>query len=93
MTTSNPQTLGTANGSPVIAELGGGLGANESLVRVNLTADYTMLDPGGFPERPPAGNASYVNKGIPRTITSGTTVSFLKPEAAALVAAGAAVYA
>lgn len=90
---SNPQKLGTVNGSPVIAELGGGLCANENLVRVTLTADYTMLDPGGFPERPPAGTSSYINKGLPRTLTSGTTVSFLKPEAAALVAAGAAVYA
>jgi hypothetical protein len=89
---SNPQKLGTVNGSPIIADIGY-LAANEDLARVTLTANYTILDPGGFPERPPAGNGSYVNKGIPRTIAAGTTVSFLKPEAAALVAAGAATYA
>jgi hypothetical protein len=88
---SNPQRLGTVNGTPLVADVAY-LAANEPLVRVTLSVDYVMTDPGGYPERPPAGNASHVNKGLPRTIPAGTVESFLKPEAAALVAAGAAAY-
>lgn len=89
MTVSNPQTLGTVNGTPIVAELGGGLGT-DVLVRVTLSANYVMVAPPGFPSRPPAGTSTPF---FPHTVLSGATVSFLKPEAAALVAAGAAVYA
>ncbi len=90
MTWSNPQTLGSVNGTPIIADIGPGLGT-DVLARVTLSADYVMVRPPGFPTRPPAGGD--VGKRPFPTIPSGTTCQFLKPEAAALVAAGAAIYA
>lgn len=89
MTQSNPQTLGTVNGIPIVAEFGGGL-SPEGLARVTLSANYVMANLPGYPVRPPAdGEAS---KRLWPTVPSGTTCNFLKPEAAALVAAGAASY-
>jgi hypothetical protein len=90
MTTSNPQTLGAVNGTPIVADLGLGLGT-DVLARVTLSADYVMTNPPGFPLRPPAD--SEISKRLFPTVPNGTTCKFLKPEAAALVAAGAAVYA
>jgi hypothetical protein len=90
MTTSNPQTLGTVNGTPIVADLGLGLGT-DVLARVTLSADYIMVSPPGFPVRPPADGE--VSKRLWPIVPNGTTCKFLKPEAAALVAAGAAVYA
>ncbi|WP_371423286.1 hypothetical protein [Tardiphaga sp.] len=90
MSTSNPQQLGTVNGVPIVAELGGGL-SPEGLARVTLSANYVMANPPGYPTRPPA-DGEYSKRLWP-TVPSGTTCNFLKPEAAALVAAGAAIYA
>jgi hypothetical protein len=90
MTWSNPQTLGSVNGTPIIADIGGGLGS-DVLARVTLSADYIMVRPPGFPVRPPSDGE--VSKRLFPTVPNGTTCKFLKPEAAALVAAGAAVYA
>jgi len=87
VTSSNPQTLGTVNGSPVVAELGGGLSPNE-LVTVTIGANaYVMNALPGYPQRPPAGAAAGPST-PPWTISSGATVQFLKPEADALIAAG-----
>ena len=59
-------------------------------VRVTLMADYALDCPAGFPARPGFTGAMPVSN-YPHTIPSGTTLSLLKCEAAALVAAGAAV--
>lgn len=90
MTISNPQRVGNVGGTPIVAELGGGL-SPDRLATVTLSADYTMEKIPGFPSRPPAGGAT--PKALPKVIASGSTVQFLVPEAAALVAAGAATYA
>lgn len=90
MTTRNPQTLGTVNGTPIVADLGGGLGSS-ALVGVTLSATYVMSNLPGFPIRPPADGE--VSKRHFPSVPSGTTCKFLKPEADALVAAGAATYA
>lgn len=89
MTWSNPQTLGTVGATPIIAELGGGL-SPAGTVRVTLSADYTLANLPGYPTRLSPGRSP---EGLPRTIVSGTTIELLKPEAAALVVAGAASYA
>ncbi len=92
MTTSNPQRVGNVAGTPIIAELGGALitGNPSDVVAVTLTADYTMENPPGYPSRPPPGTATPF---YPRTLSSGETHSFFRPEAKALVDAGAATYA
>jgi hypothetical protein len=90
VTQSNPQTLGTVNGVPIVAELGGGLGP-EGLARVTLSATYIMANLPGYPTRPPADGET--SKRLWPNVPSGTTCNFLKSEAAALVAAGAATYA
>ena len=60
-------------------------------VRVTLSTDYAMVDPPGFPSRPQfTGSAT---PQYPHTIPSGSTISVLQCEAAALVAVGAASYA
>jgi hypothetical protein len=86
---NNPQTVGMVGATPIVAQLGNGLG---SVITVTLTADYTLLSPPEFPERPPLGNASYVNKGLPRTIANGSTAQFFKAESDALIDAGFATY-
>jgi hypothetical protein len=82
MTTSNPQTLGAVNGTPIVADLGLGLGT-DVLVSVTLSANYVMANLPGFPVRPPS-NGEVRSRLFP-TVPSGTTCKFLKPEAAALV--------
>jgi hypothetical protein len=48
---SNPQTLGTFAGEPIVADLGEGLG-RDALVTVRLTKDYaTHHPPPGYPFR------------------------------------------
>ncbi|ERR1700733_686484 len=82
---SNPITVGTYGGTPVVAQLGDGLYPDRT-VSMTLNANYILAFPPGYPARPPAGNPpAYANN----TILSGTTVSFLKPEADALIALGA----
>lgn len=84
---SSPVIVGTWSGGNIIADLGGGLYPATPPVSVVLSADYTMLAPPGFPARPPAGAAV---RFYPHTLLNGTTQQFLKPEADALIAAGAA---
>lgn len=62
-------------------------------VKVHLTSNYTILSGAGIPSRPGFTGASAGNLDYPRVIPSGTTVSFLKGEADALVTAGAGTYA
>ena len=86
--------VGTINGdtTAIIIDLGNGIrGAPETAVPVILSTNYTMIDPRGYPARPSfTGDAT---PQYPQTIASGTTITLLQPEAAALVAAGAATYA
>ena len=85
---NNPQTVGMVGTTPVIAQLGNGLG---NVITVLMLADY-VLTGDDFPERPPAGTASYLNKGLPRTVPAGTTAQFFKAESDALIDAGFASY-
>ena len=89
MTSSNPQMVGAVGGAAIVAELGNGFGT-AGTVRVTLTSDYVMVCPPGYPERETPGSGAGA---FPHAITAGTTANFQKPEADALVAAGAAVYA
>jgi hypothetical protein len=62
-------------------------------VRVLLSAAYAITRPPGYPSRPSMTGVAAVNLDTARTIPSGTTIALLKPEADALVAAGAGTYA
>ena len=62
-------------------------------VAITLTADYSMLDPPGYPFRASFTGASADNLQYPRTVWSGTTLKVLACEATALVNAGAATLA
>jgi len=81
----DPQmTIGTAGGSTAIrVNVGAGINPVKQ-VSVTLSSDYVLVG-GAFP-RP-------VSTPAHGTISNGTTALFLEPEAAALVAAGAAAYA
>lgn len=81
MAWSNPQLVGAVEGDDLIADLGDGLGP-DALVTVTLTKPYTPHHPPGYPIRP--------QHDVP--IAAGSTIALIKPEAAALVAAGAANY-
>jgi hypothetical protein len=62
-------------------------------VKVLLSADYTTaVRQPGEPTRPGMTGAAAASLDFPRTIASGTTLSLLKAEADALVAAGKATY-
>ena len=58
-------------------------------VRITLTTDYAQLCPPGWPARPGQTGVDTADLSYPRTLPSGTTMAFLKPEADAIVAAGA----
>jgi hypothetical protein len=62
-------------------------------VRVLLTQPYAITRPPGYPSRPSMTGVSAANLDTARTIPSGSTIALLKPEADALVAAGAGTYA
>lgn len=78
--------------TPIVVDLGNGvMGADAAIVNVTLSQDYAMIDPPGYPFRPAFTGAATPQ--FPQTIASGTTLALLKPEADALVTAGAAGYA
>lgn len=86
--------VGTINGgaTAIVADISGGVqGDPETAVAVTLSTDYQMLDPPGYPFRPSFTGAAIPQ--YPHTVPSGTTITVLQPEAAALVAASAASYA
>lgn len=89
MTASNLQTLGIVGSTPIVADIGAGVGS-AGAVSVVLTSDYAMLGPAGYPSRPSFTGAATPQ--YPHTISSGATLSVLAPEALALVDAGAANY-
>ena len=82
MSWSNPQVVGKVAGREIVAELGDGLG-HDVLVTVLLTQDYEPHHPPGYPFR--------TARGVP-LVPAGVVLELVKPEAAALVAAGAATY-
>ena len=82
MSWSNPQIVGKVAGQEIVAELGDGLG-HDVLVTVLLTQDYEPHHPPGYPFR--------IARGVP-LVPAGVVLDLVKPEAAALVAAGAATY-
>ncbi|MFV3129268.1 hypothetical protein [Niveispirillum sp. KHB5.9] len=77
--------VGVAGGQPVIVKMGPLV--SDVPATVLLSADYTLWNPPGYPQR-----FSYTGAAIrqPGTVTAGTTIKVIKAEAAALVAAGAA---
>ena len=81
-------TVGTINAgvTPIQADVRS-LGSDVA-VNVTLSADYSMLNPPGFPFRPCFVGTATPN--YPHLIPSGTSLALLKCEADALVAAGAA---
>jgi hypothetical protein len=81
--------VGSVGGTPIEIDVRD-LGA-DVVAAVQLSADYAMLTPPGYPFRPHFTGTDTPQ--YPHVIASGTTVRLLKPEAAALVAAGAATYA
>ncbi len=62
-------------------------------VKVLLSADYAQESPPGWPSRPGETGTDAKNLDYPRTLPSGTTMAFLKPEADAIVQAGGGTYA
>lgn len=61
-------------------------------VRVQLSGNYARVHPPGVPSPPAMTGAAVANLDYPKTIPSGSVLSFLKHEADALVAAGVASY-
>jgi hypothetical protein len=79
-------TVGICNGSNVNADLSN-VGSAVA-VSITLTADYTMLQPPGFPFRPSFTGASTPQ--YPHTVAAGTSLLLLACETSALVDAGGA---
>lgn len=86
-------TVGTINGGATPIQADVKFLEPAGAVRATLTADYAQLCPPGWPARPGQTGVDAIDLSYPRTIPSGTTMAFLKPEADALVNAGAANYA
>ena len=89
----NPRLIqhGTAGGTSINVDLT--RLESSAPVKVHLTASYTLLSGMGVPARPGFTGASFANLDYPRTIPSGATLTLLKGEADALVAASKATYA
>jgi len=89
MSWSNPQKVGTYGDSDtdLIVDLGPGL-YHPELIGVTLTQTYSPIKPPGYPTRHSPGKIYMPGM----TVQPGATMWLLKPEADALVAAGAADY-
>jgi hypothetical protein len=83
---ANPKLVrvGTVGETPILADLSAGLGPTAT---VQLTADYVTEKPAGYLNWPSAQPGTRVG-----TFASGSTIIMFKPEADALVTAGAATY-
>ncbi len=89
----NLVTVGSINSGATLIQIdvANGIGSDVP-VKVLLSADYLLaaVRPPGMPTRPSMTGATTANLDAPgRTISSGSTISVLKCEATALVAAGA----
>jgi len=92
MTETRLLRLGSINGGTAIQANVAYLGGDRAPVAVTLSTDYTLENPGaGWPVRPFLTGAP--QPAFPYTVTSGSTITLLQCEAAALVGAGAATYA
>jgi hypothetical protein len=85
-----PVTLGAANAQTIVANVA----PNDlmaPLQSITLSHDYARNAPSGWPCTP-AGASSAAQQLFPNptTIVSGTSITVTAPEAAALIAAGAA---
>jgi len=93
--TESPRQVqtGTVGATPILVDVTS-LGSAVA-VSVQLTSNYVLANPRppGFPFRPSMTGADTPHVDYPRTLTNGTVVSFLKCEADALIAAGAATLA
>jgi hypothetical protein len=88
--TNLPVALGAANAQTIVANVA----PNDLMAplrTVTLSADYSRNAPPGWPCTP-AGASSSAQQlfGNPTTILSATSITVTAPEAAALIAAGAA---
>lgn len=91
-------TVGTINGGATEIQADVATLGSDAAVAVTLSTDYWMAQPPGFPSRPgftgapfPVRLARYdLSAQFPQTVPSGATILVLQPEAAALIAAGAA---
>jgi hypothetical protein len=84
---ANPRLVrvGVVGETVILADLSSGLGPTTT---IQLTADYVTEKPAGYPGWPGTQPGSRVG-----TFASGSTLTMFKPEADALVTAGAATYA
>ncbi len=81
---------GTAGGTPINVDVSR---IEHGFTRkVQLSASYAMSNSPGIPARPGFTGAAAANLDYPRTVSSGTVLTLLPGEAAALVAAGKASY-
>jgi hypothetical protein len=83
--------LGSIAGEALVVDLSSGEVNGDPWAprKITLTKDYDAANPPGFPDRPPIGLTTKNWK--PGIIPAGTTRLFHANEAAALIAAGAAV--
>ena len=84
-------TVGSINGTTsIVVDTSGGInGGYAGAVRVQLTTDYTIVRPPGYPTRPGLTGAAVLD--FPgEVLASGSEIDLLAPEAAALIEAGAA---
>ena len=90
MTWSNIQTLGVVDPSntavPLVVDLGNGL---QGVQKITLSQDYLLHRPHGFPTRPDFTGTNRHDSEV--TLPADTVCNFWKPEAQALITAGAAV--
>ncbi len=89
---SNPRSVqtGTAGGTPINVDVS--RLDHSTAVRVQLSASYMTTHNPGDVTRPGFTGCDVANLDFPKTIASGTILSLLAHEAAALVAAGKASY-
>ena len=85
---ARPSTTGTANATTIKIDTTHLFHAVP--VKVQLTASYATSREPGYPARPSMTGAKALDSA--QTVASGTILTLLKPEADALVAAGAATY-
>lgn len=93
MSTSSPNlsvTLGSVNGSPIVATLNGVNLSQRATVNVTLTAPYVCNPPKDWPNANPGVNLAQSLTAFTQTIPAGTSLVVFQSEATALVAAGAA---
>jgi hypothetical protein len=84
-----PVQVGTLAGAAVVINLAYGFGPVP--VSVTLSAPYVVLAPPGMPNRP-AFTGTAIRQASSMTLPSGSVFLTFAPEAAALVALGAATY-